>query len=142
LVFLALGFVVHTQSPTQAPRFTASVDVVELDVSAIGANHKPVRGLTAADFRVFEDGKLQSIVAFTPVEIPAPQPPTAVWMRNVTPDVESNDLAEHRLFVIILDDALAAGGLWELRTMRDVATTAINGLGPSDEAAVIFTSEG
>ena len=40
----------QTPPPTQSPTFRAGVDVVQLDVSVLDKNRRPVRGLTAADF--------------------------------------------------------------------------------------------
>src|SRR5579871_699929 len=132
-------------SPQQTPKFTAGVDVVELDVTVLDKNHKPVRGLKSDDFAVREDGAPQKIVAFTSVDVPPPVVPSAKWMNDVSPDVESNDLADHRLFVIIIDDALSAAdvkkALWNMRETRKAAMATLATLGSGDEAAVIFTGQ-
>jgi VWFA-related protein len=112
-----------------------------MDVSVTDGNQQPVRGLSAKDFTIFEDGKPQSIIAFSSVELPYPAAPPAAWMSNISADVDSNELAQDRLFVIILDDALIRG-MWGQQKMREVARAAIRGLGPTDEAAVIFSGEG
>jgi VWFA-related protein len=111
-VLLALGFVVSARqtAPQQSPppRFSAGVDIVEMDVSVLDKDHKPVRGLTAKDFTVLEDGAPQKIVAFDEVHVPPPAPPTAAWKRDVPVDVQSSAIAEKQLFVIIVDDAQIA----------------------------------
>jgi len=108
-VLLALGFVASARqtAPQQSPppRFSAGVDIVEMDVSVLDKDHKPVRGLTAKDFTVLEDGAPQKIVAFDQVHVPPPAPPTAAWKRDVPKDVETNAVADKQLFVIIVDDA-------------------------------------
>ncbi len=43
----------------QPPQFRAAVDLVHLDVSVLDRNRRPVRGLSASDFIVLEDGKTQ-----------------------------------------------------------------------------------
>ena len=43
--------------PVQPPTFRTGVDAVQLDVSVLDKDRRPVRGLTAADFTVLEDGK-------------------------------------------------------------------------------------
>src|SRR5579862_5808754 len=96
---LSLGAV--TQTSQQPPKFVAGVDVVEMDVSVWDKDRKPVRGLTAGDFMVLEDGKAQKIVAFDEIYTAAPAPPSAPWMRDVAPDVESNGVKDKELFVIV-----------------------------------------
>src|SRR5580765_6700246 len=91
------------QQPT--PTFRAGIDVVQLDVSVLDKNRRPIKGLTAGDFTVLENGKPQSIVAFDEVEIPGAVEPTAPWMRDVASDVSTNDLAARRVVIIVLDDA-------------------------------------
>src|SRR3954469_5073214 len=80
------------QAPAPAPpapqvTFRTGIDVVQFDVTVLDKNGHPIRGLTAADFTVSEAGRARPIVAFTPVEIPAPAPTSAGWMRDVAPDV-------------------------------------------------------
>ena len=40
--------------------FRTGVDLVDVDVSVLDEHRQPVRGLTAGDFTVLEDGKLAS----------------------------------------------------------------------------------
>ena len=56
--------------PVQPPTFRTGVDAVQLDVSVLDKERRPVRGLTAADFTVLEDGKPRQIVGFSAVELP------------------------------------------------------------------------
>src|SRR6476659_8321599 len=115
LVCLVAGFTGWTaaQQPQggqgQPPVFKAAVDLVHLDVSVLDKNRVPIRGLTAADFTVIEDGKPQSIVAFSAVDVPDPEAPPAPWVHRVSPDVQSNagiESPEGRLFVLLMDDAM------------------------------------
>src|SRR5690606_34285766 len=48
----------------QAPSFRATVDMVALSVTVTGADGRYVPGLTAADFRVFEDDEPQPVLLF------------------------------------------------------------------------------
>jgi len=133
----------QAQRPEPAPTFRVRVGVVQIDVSVLDEKRTPVRGLTAADFTVLEDGKKRDIVAFTPVELPArtggATTGTAAWTREVAPDVATNDVSpEGRLVVIVFD--------WSIRfddstLARKIAHATVDGLGPGDQAAVVFTSE-
>lgn len=133
----------QAQRPQPAPTFRAGIDVVQIDVSVLDSLRHPVRGLKAADFTVLEDGKKRDIVAFTPVELPArtgaTPAGTAAWTREVPPDVVSNAVsAEGRLVVIVFDWSIRFA---ESTTARKIAHAAVDGLGPGDQAAVVFTSE-
>jgi VWFA-related protein len=131
------------QAPaTPQATFRTGVDVVQLDVSVLDKNHQPVRGLTAADFTILESGKPQSIVAFTTVDVPPPVEHRAAWMRDVAPDVASNVFDTRRLVVIVMDDGGTAFDPGVAKIARQVATSAIDELGPADLASVVFTLHG
>jgi VWFA-related protein len=125
---------------TPKPTFRAGVDVVQVDVSVLDKDRKPVRGLTAADFTVLEDGKPRPVAAFVPVDLPEPErvPAGAEWLRDVGPDVSTNAVRpEGRLVVIMFD--------WSIRFVdqelaRRIAVAAVDQLGPGDLASVVFTS--
>jgi VWFA-related protein len=145
------GLLVHTQSATPAqgpsspvsrPTFRAGTDVVQVDVSVLDKNRKPVLGLTAADFTVLEDGKPRPVVAFTPVELPEPDAlpasPAAAWTRDIGPDVTTNAVAEEgRLVVIMFDRSIR---FQDQALARRIAVAAVNELGPNDLAAVVFAN--
>jgi VWFA-related protein len=126
--------------------FRSNVSVVGLDVSVFDKNREPVRGLTSTDFTVLEDGKPQKVVAFSAVDVPdAPAaPPTASWQRTVSPDVQTNVVAqapEGRLFVLLLDDALMPFDPASVQNAKKIARSVIDRLSPDDQMAVVF-SEG
>lgn len=137
---VALSMVLTSAQSPQAPQFRAAVDLVHLDVSVLDRNRRPVRGLTASDFMVLEDGKPQVVSTFTSVEFPDVEPPTTAWMRAVEPDIRRNDtLDDRRLFVIVMDDGMAQANLAAVRAGKLAARKFIERLGPSDLAAVLFT---
>src|SRR5262249_54230952 len=113
-VWMAAAVVPFGQAAPQTPvpTFRAGVELIQVDVTVLDKNRQPVRGLTAADFTIAEDGKPQAIAAFSAVEFPDPPPVPVVngkavtWMRDVAPDVQSNALAAGRLIVLLIDDAL------------------------------------
>ena len=65
---LVLGLAVLVAAP-DAQVFRASTDVVEVDV-AVRAGKTPVKGLTAADFELIDNGVKQSIDAMVIEEVP------------------------------------------------------------------------
>ena len=132
----------QAQPPVATPQFRSGVDLVHLDISVLDRNRRPVRGLTPADFTVLENGKPQEIAMFKAVDIPDPEPPSAPWIREVAPDVRTNDgIEERRLFLLLLDDAMIQADLAAMNNARDIAHKVIERLGPSDLAAVIFTRD-
>jgi VWFA-related protein len=135
------------QNAQTPPTFRGGVDVVQLDVTVLDNDRKPLRGLTAEDFTVLEDGAPRPIVSVTPVELPPTAAPGAAWMRDVAPDVVSNSRDKGRVFVILFDDANTghSGDFWDpwvLRTGRRIAHDIVDRLGPADAAAVTFAFMG
>ena len=136
------GLSLSAQSVPPDPQttFRTGVDIVRLDVSVLGKDRLPIRGLTAADFTVLEDGKPQPIVAFSAVDIPHAIDPPSKWMRDVGSDVTTNQLDTRRIVVIVMDDGATVmdAGVAARRIAREV----IERLGPNDLAAVVFTCRG
>ena len=128
------------EPPPQRPPFRAGVEVVDVDVSVLDKYRLPVTGLTAADFSVLEDGHPRPIVAFTPVDLPLRDHPTAPWMAEVASDLQTNDLQrEGRLVVVLLDRSIA---FTEIEAARRVAVAAVEQLRPADLAAIAYTEYG
>lgn len=127
------------QTPSQpVPRFRSGIEGVILDVSVLDSNRHPVRGLTAADFTVLEDGAPQTITVFTAVDIPEVQEPTAAWLRDVAPDVRSNDeVSDRRIVILVMDDATPMPAS-EVLQARELARRVVGRLGPHDLAAVVY----
>jgi VWFA-related protein len=141
---LTTGVAVLSQAPPQTPlpTFRTGIDVVELDVTVLDKDRRPVRGLTAADFSILEHGKPQPIVAFAAIDVPAPRPAAAPWVREASVDVVANVSESRRLVTIVMDDAYAEFNPDVLRRAKQIGYSAIDELGPNDLAAVIFTFQG
>lgn len=127
----------------QQPVFRAGVDVISLDVSVLDKDRRPVRGLTAEDFTVVENGKAQRIVAVTEMAGTDRDPAPSAWMRHVPPDVSANDLTDMtgdgRFVAIVMDDWNVPFDDHELiLSARQVGRYLVDHLSPSDVAAVIF----
>lgn len=124
----------------QRPVFRSGVDIVRLDVSVLDKARQPVRDLTPDDLTILVDGVAQPIVAFDPVVVPPPAAPPEVWGREIAPDVETNAVSAHRIFIIVMNDAHASADLFQFHTAKRVARRIIDHLGPQDLAAVLYTS--
>ena len=153
--WLAVFVCVSAQQPapasTQVPTFRTGVDAIQLDVSVLDEDRRPVRGLMAADFTVLEDGKPREIVAFSAIELPTPPDAPPSRLETVAPDVTPNDLPMGRIVVILLDPFLervmTPGRVTiadppGIAALRATAASVVNGLGPGDLAAVGHTMYG
>jgi VWFA-related protein len=116
------------------------VELVEVDVSVLDKDRRPVRGLTQSNFTVLEDGKPRPVVTFVPVQLAdaGPRPAAAPWVRDVSADVTTNEVRPEGRLVIIMFD-------WSIRfedqiLARRIAAAAVDRLGPDDLAAVVFSS--
>jgi VWFA-related protein len=114
------------------PTFRSGIDLVQVDAYVTDENGKPVTGLTADDFEVFEDGKPQVITTFTPVNIPIEQSEALPF--DAEPDVLSNNRPPGHLYLIIMAGTAPD---WALRA-RYLARRFINEyFGDNDVAALI-----
>lgn len=128
------------QDSGQQPTFRAGVDVVDVDVSVLDRDRLPVRGLTASDFTVFDDGVKREIVAFSAVDLPSREQPSARWITDVAPDVVDNDFPrEGRLVVILMDRSI---GPENVRAAQAFAEATLDQLRPGDLAAVAYSTFG
>jgi VWFA-related protein len=129
---------------TDPPQFRSGIELIQLDVSVLDRDRRPIRGLTSGDFTVLIDGQPRPVTAFKSVELPPPPPPpSALWMKDVAPDVVTNARPAGRVVTIVIDDGSfgvpRVADLFAVRKAREVAREAVNELGPDDVAAVVFT---
>jgi VWFA-related protein len=127
--------------PQQAPTFRTRVSIVQLDVTVLDKDRRPVRGLRQADFTILEDGKPRPIAGFTSFDIDDTPAPATGWMRDIPRDVVTNDRSERRLFVLVLDDAMIPQRAEFIRDSKKIAESIIERFGPDDLAAVVFTGD-
>ena len=130
--------------PRAQEPFRTGIDVVELDVTVLDRDRRPVPGLTASDFTVLVDGKPRPIVAFRAVDLPKPVAVTAPWIRDVAPDVATNTRASGRVIVILIDDGSFGQGddtidIRAVQKTREIARGVVNELGADDVAAIVFS---
>jgi VWFA-related protein len=110
-----------------------------VEASVLDQDRRPIRGLTAADFTVRENGDDRPMVFFAPVELPAAVPveSAAAWVRDAPKDVVSNEGTDAgRLIVIAFDWSIR---FYDQALARRIALAAVDRLGPADEATVLFT---
>ena len=88
-------------APPQAT-FRTGVDVIQLDVSVLDKDRRPVRGLTAADFTILEEGSPRPVVEFKAVDVPPASSPPAGWARDVPEDVTVNAPPRGRVVAIVM----------------------------------------
>jgi VWFA-related protein len=129
--------------PTQdQPPITFKVEVnyVEIDALVTDERGNFVRDLTAADFQIVEDGKPQTISAFSIVNLPVERPDPPLFSRSpIEPDVRTNrEEFNGRVFVLVMDDLNTH---WQ-RTSRVRAAAKqfiARYLGANDLVAVVHT---
>jgi hypothetical protein len=78
-------------SATKPPTFAAAVDVVLIDAVVTDKQGRTVKGLTAEDFVVREDGERQALTSFEAVDLPpVPVGPPTTGRPPSRPDVSSS----------------------------------------------------
>ena len=94
------------QPQSQTPTFKLRVDYVEVDVVVTDREGGLVNDLKQQDFQVFEDGKAQSISAFTYVNIPIERADRPLYSNvALEPDVKTNETPfDGRVYVMVIDD--------------------------------------
>jgi VWFA-related protein len=138
LIILSSAAVLAAQA---VPQFRTGVELVQIDVTVLDNQRRPLTGLSASDFTVLDDGVETPIRAFTPVELARPLS-APVWAGDTSPDAVTNQATREdgRLLVILLDRSIVAEQ--PTVTARKIAATAVQSLGPNDLAAVVSTRNG
>jgi VWFA-related protein len=127
--------------PSQA-QFRTDVDLLRLDVSVLDRKRQAVRGLSAEDFVVLEDGQPRPIMAFSAVDVPDAGEQAEGWPREVASDVATNQLDIQRVVVIVMDDGMTESDPATATMAKRIARGVIDRLSPNDLAAVVFTFRG
>jgi VWFA-related protein len=139
VVNAAVVAIAMAASQAPVPQFRTRVDLIQIDVTVLDADRRPVRGLTAADFTLIDEGQPQEIRGFAEIHIPdATDGPR--WIRDASPDVRTAD--DGRVLVFVLDDAQVRNDLHtatSIATIKRIAAEMIDRMGPTDSAAVICT---
>ncbi len=125
----------------QPPTFKVEVNYVEVDVLVTDKDGTFVPDLKKEDFQVFEDGKPQTISAFSLVNLPIERAARPLFAsRPIEPDVVSNARPfDGRVYVMVIDDLHTN----PLRTSRVKAAAKLfieQRLGANDLMAIVHTS--
>jgi VWFA-related protein len=101
---------VQEPSAEEVPSFAAAVDVVLVDAVVTDKQGRVVKGLTAEDFVVREDGEPQALTSFEAVDLapaPLPQAPSRVPAEAARSSTNDGGEAEssRRVFLVVMDDA-------------------------------------
>lgn len=122
---LAVAALATPRAQTPAPQtFRASTRLVTIDALVHRRNGEPVRDLTAADFKLFEDGKLQTIAFFEvvaargPATRSAPEPPVAATEPGTFTNRPNG--AAPSAATVVLFDRLNSGELDQIRARAEI----------------------
>ena len=125
------------------PTFHSQINYVELPVRALDSKGSFVRGLTQADFQIFEDGQLQTIADFAVVDLPLPvrgaPPQEAATEPTVPPSSTSAVQVEGRMYLLVLDDSRVTPQ-YSSPFKRIVSGFVRDHMGVGDVAGIVFTS--
>jgi VWFA-related protein len=124
----------------QVPQFRAGTDITRLEVTVLDRKtRRPIRGLTAADFKIKVSGRLQTVVAISEVEH-AKVGAASGALAERAHDVSSNERRPERLFVIVMDDATGTNDPFERKAGMEVANRIVDLMDRErDLGAVVFT---
>ena len=126
---------------TQQPTFKLRVDYVEVDVVVSDRQGNLVRDLKKEDFQVLEDGKPQSISAFSLVDIPIERAERPLFAASpIEPDVKTNERPfDGRVYVMVIDDLHTRAGR-SIRVKLAAKQFIERRLGANDLMAIVHTS--
>ena len=127
------------QQQQPPPRIKAGVNYVSVDVIITDRQGNPVLDLKQDEFRLKEDGKPQSIEAFSVVKIDddridAPLPPE---IRSIFDEQREAARPDVRLFVLFLDDYHVRRGN-DMVVRKPLIDFVQNQLGPLDMVAIMY----
>jgi VWFA-related protein len=127
--------------PASDTRFEGTSDVlaVEVPVNVVGRDGKPVRGLTAADFEVFDEGDRQAVTNFEVIDLDVltpegkPAPGATAPVRDLSQEPVSSTARRH--FMLLFDLSFSSPTA-VLRARLAAREFLLNALHPTDLAAV------
>lgn len=151
-IFLAASAFSQTPSPTpldEEKTVRITTNLVQLDVNVSGKDGKPMTGLSADDFRVFQDGREQKIVAVTYVDetsatrTPVPRRPADRQERQIAAPPTGVRSRQGRVVTFVVDDGNCLATLEGTGSIRDAVKRFIDTeMQPDDRVAIYRTAGG
>jgi VWFA-related protein len=123
------------QDTSEPPVFRGSVETVVVDVVVTDREGRPVTGLTADDFEIYENGRPQAISVFTPVDVPVERS-ERIWP-DTEPDVQANTNPPGRVYLFLLDGSVS--DVHALRARHWLRLFFDNYFGDNDLATVVVS---
>jgi VWFA-related protein len=120
------------------PRFKAGVDVVEADAVVVDASGRPVRDLTAADFKLTVDGKPRPIESVDYVDASGGSASTAAETPTGKATPPQRSAERHIVFVVDEGNITAGGG----KAAIAATSRMLDRLGRADRAALLSIPSG
>lgn len=125
------------QEPRDVPTFSSRTDLVTVDAVVLDDRGRPVRGLTAQDFALSEDGKPQAIVSFEAFDLGAGGEAAAASASGPVATNVGPARAGASSFVLLVDDMGLAPSRQD--TVRTALTRFLTG-GVRDADELIFAT--
>jgi VWFA-related protein len=134
LLLAALALPLPAQTPKAAGKFEATSEVVavEVPVNVVGRDGQPVRGLTAADFEVFDEGDRQVVTDFEVIDLSSAEGETR---RMDAGRIESLGAGARRHFLFLFDLSFSSPTAI-LKARLAARDFLLHSLHPADLAAV------
>src|SRR5215203_339212 len=132
-LLLVCGPAAYAQVAEQTFEETSQVVAVEVPVNAVDRDGKPVRGLTAADFEVFDAGQRQKVTGFEVVDLRTRE---SVNGESAPPAQAPEDVPSARRHFLLLFDFSFSSPTATLKARMAARDFLLNGLHASDLAAV------
>jgi VWFA-related protein len=133
-------------APPQVPAFPAGVDVVRIDAVVLDRDGRPVRGLSAADFEVLENGKRREVASFETIDVrPQPGADAAAVGAAAAPEKESTPrilLPEEGRAVLVYFDDIHVQAESSVLVRSTLAPFLSRELRPGDAITIVAPQQG
>ncbi len=136
LMLVAARSPASAQSAPPSPgavRESAGAVLIEIPVNVVGKDGKPVAGLTAADFELYDDGRKQPIRAVEVIDLAAPPANEAAPGQ----DIQALPASARRLWLLVFD--LSYGSMSGLLRAREGARDFVAKSMPARDLAAVGT---